>query len=1124
MKKNSFLKNDYDSKVFNEFILLKTFVIVIFATISSAAMPLDISGIRNIEERENAVIDYNKDEHRNMTVVQQQNRIAISGTVTDESGIPLPGVTIMVRGTTRGTTTDNNGNFELNSSIGTTLIFSFVGYESQELSVKENASRDLTIVLKEDVSQLSEVVVTGYTTEHRRNLSASVAQVDMEIFRENPSSSLLNLLSGQVTGMQAIVRGGVPGAAGGGLVIRGNTSLSADDGLAGISNPLFIMDGVPMSLQDIAGFDVSQNDFLASLNPNDIESINILKDAAATAIYGSRGANGVIIINTKRGTSGRSRLSGSISHAVTASPKKMEVYIGEAEREHKLNLYQKSLTSLFGEQAWVDVRNGLEVMGYMLPSVLTDKYNPAFNNAYDYQSMFYQPGLSQNYNLTFEGGREESSYRIGLDHYNETGVLVGYGFSRTTLNASLVNDINKKLRNDFLIRYSFMDRKGGFNSYMIALPTAPTELPSSLYYRTEDELSRFSGQLGDAYNKNNTHNLSFSEALRIRFNDNLSLNNQISLSLMFGSNDYFIPSTARPDGKAYGQSQSSKGTILNANSVLNYTKEFGIHSVVGLLGMEMNTDQSQYSWIAAEAGSSDYLKVIQGYQKENINAFSDMVKTNMLSYFGSAAYGLLRNRYKVETVLRKDASSRFGANNRWATFPSIKAHWVFSDEPFLKDVFENWMNFGKIRVSYGSAGSIASDPLLQYNSLISINNVGADLNNIHSNKMDVKTYGGKSLLVSDFNKVANRNLSWSKSNEINYGIDLELFNKRLLITGDIYSKYTSGLIYRSYLPSYVGFNSLESNLVDMISNGYEVNITSYLFPHNSDFQWSWTMNFANHKTVVAKLGNGGRDYIGGDYAFVVGRPAFQYYTYEYIGTLDSFDDLPVNPMNGQALQYLWADAGLALGLQGRIFPGMPLFTDANGDYQIDGANYGYDKKIIDNKSPEPKILGGLSTNIRYKNFSLRAHSSFAFGHYIFNTTLQQQLSNFDDQQRFFMLAAYKFDESKFWQKPGDGSYYPMMYISYSDGGSSRSFRRSSMFIEKGDYWSLDNVSLSYNLPGKIISYLKMNRANLYITVNNAFMWKKSQVLDPRTVSKTGYYNGNGYPISRNYIFGLQFQF
>lgn len=1120
-KINSNKVND-NTKNNNAYMLIICIITFCFSSISLSAMFFDSVDIRNTYESKTEIINHNDD--KNVNVAQQQNKVIISGTVMDESGTPLPGVTIIVRGTTMGTTTDNNGNFKLTSTIGTTLIFSFVGYESQELLVKEDVFTDLIIILKEDVSQLSEVVVTGYTTEHRRNISASVAQVDMKIFRDNPSSSLLNLLSGQVAGMQAIVRGGVPGAAGGGLAIRGNTSLSADDGLAGISNPLFIMDGVPMSLQDIAGFDVSQNDFLASLNPNDIESINILKDAAATAIYGSRGANGVIIINTKRGTSGRSRLSGSISHTVTASPKKMEVYIGEAEREQKLSLYQKSLTSLFGEQAWIDVRNGLEVMGYMLPSVLTDRYNPAFNNAYDYQALFYQSGLSQNYNLTFEGGREESSYRIGLDHYNETGVLVGYGFSRTTLNASLVNDINKNLRNDFLIRYSFMDRKGGFNSYMRALPTAPTELPSSLYSRTEDELDRLSGQLGDAYNKNNTHNLSFSEALRIRFNDNLSLNNQLSLSLMFGSNDYFIPSTARADGKAYGQSQSSKGTILNANSVLNYTKDFGPSSVVGLLGVEINTDCSQYSWIAAEGGSSDYLKVIQGYQKENINAFSDIVKTNMLSYFGSATYGLFRNRYKIEAVIRRDASSRFGANNRWATFPSIKTHWVFSDEPPLKDAFENWLDFGKLRISYGTAGSIASDPLLQYNSLVSINNVGSGLNNIYSNKMDVKTYGGKSLLVSDFNKVANRNLSWSKSSEINYGIDLELFDRRLLITGDLYSKYISGLIYRSELPPYVGFNSLESNLVDMISNGYEVNITSYLFPHNRDFQWSWTANFSRNKTVVAKLGNGGRDYISGDYAFVAGRPAFQYYTYEYLGTLDSFEDLPVNPMNGQAMSYLWADAGLALGLQGRIFPGMPLFTDANGDYQIDGADYGYDKKIIDNKSPEPKVLGGLSTNIRYKGFSLRAHSSFAFGHYIFNTTLQQQLSNFDDQQRFFMLAAYKFDESKFWQKPEDGSYYPMMYVSYSDGGSSRSFRRSSMFIEKGDYWSLDNVSLSYNLPDQITSFLKMNRANVYVTINNAFMWKESQVFDPRAVSKTGYYNGSGYPISRNYIFGVQFQF
>jgi len=203
---------------------------------------------------------------------------------------------------------------------------------------------------------------------------------------------------------------------------------------------------------------------------------------------------------------------------------------------------------------------------------------------------------------------------------------------------------------------------------------------------------------------------------------------------------------------------------------------------------------------------------------------------------------------------------------------------------------------------------------------------------------------------------------------------------------------------------------------------------------------------------------------------------------------------------------------------------MPLFTDVNGDYQIDAADYGNDKKIIPNKSPEPKIMGGLHTTIRYKNFSIRVQSSFQFGNYIFNTTLQEQLQRYDEVDKFFTTALYKTDASKFWTKPGDGAYYPMRYISYSDGGSVRAFRRSSMFLEKGDYWSIDNVTFSYNLPKKMLSKLKIRGLNVYGTGRNVFMWKASGVLDPRTVSKTGYYNGGGYPLSSSFIFGLQLQY
>ncbi len=1043
---------------------------------------------------------------------------SVTGVVKDSKGDPLVGVSVVQKGTIRGVVTDVNGVFNINVELGSTLKFSSVGYSNVELSAENN----MTVVMQ-DGEDIDEVVVMGYYTQNRRDISSSVAKIDMKALQGNPSTSITSMLSGQAPGLQTVVRSGVPGAGGGGIVIRGNTSLSSANGVEGLSNPLYIVDGVPISLQDLAGYDVSNNDYLSTLNPDDIQSIDILKDASATAIYGSRGANGVIIINTKRGTSGKPRLSGRISFGVVPIPSKMQVYIGEAERQGKLSLIEQTLTNLYGEEAWVDVRNGYEVMGYLLPSVLTDKYNPAFNNAYDYQKLFYQTGFMQDYSLSMDGGTEAGSYRIGLGYRNEKGSVSGYGLSRLTFNASLNTDINKVVKNELLFKYSFVDRKGGLGDYMKGLPTNPTQLPSSLFYRTPEEIQRLSGQLNDAHNTNNSNNVVMGEKVRINILKNLSWDNGFTANMFFNSNEYYIPSYVRDDNKTYGKSQTSNSYSLTGNSVLNYQLDIKDHQITALAGLELINEKQGYTLLQGEDGSSNYLQVIQGYQKENISGMSDKVVTNYFSYFGRIGYGFKDNRYYGEFVLRRDASSRFGKNKKWATFPSVKVHWAFSKEPWLQAI-SNWLNFGKIRISYGVTGAIADDPLLQYNSLNATNNIGAGINNIYGNKMDVKTYGGGIVVVPDFNKVSNKDLSWTSSQEINYGIDLEMFQNRLFINADLYSKYISGLVYDSALPPYLGYNSLKSNLVDMLVSGFEFGLTGYLFPRSSDFQWEWTVNFAKNESMIAKLGNGGRDYISNDYAFVVGRAAFQYYMAEYAGTLNSFDDLPVNPITGEALKYKSADAGLGRNLQGRIFPGMPLFTDVNGDFQIDGYEGGDDRKIIENKSPEPKIMGGLHTTLRYKGFSLRIQSSFAFGHYIFNTTLQEQLSKFDNTTAFYSDALYKLDENKFWRQPGDGSYYPMIYVAYSDGGSSRQFRRSSMFLEKGDYWNIDNVTLSYTLPEKLVSKLRMRNVNISVGVQDLFMWKKSGVLDPRRVSKLGYYNGEGYPISRNFTFGLQFQF
>lgn len=1048
--------------------------------------------------------------------------ITVTGRITDKAtNLPLEGASVGVKNSNTGSTVDAQGNYSIKTPATGTLIFSFLGYATQEVAIKSRTL--INIQLSKTDKDMDGVVVVGYKAVQRKDVSGAVSSIDVKDLQDIPSASIVNLLAGKAPGVQAVVRTGLPGGSGGGLVVRGNTSLSDASDVNGLSNPLYVVDGVPVSLSDLAGFDVSQNDFFATLNPDDIASIDILKDAAATAIYGSRGANGVVIIKTRRGRNMKTRFNVSSVLGVNFEPEKLKVFIGEAERQEKNRLYKESLKSLFGEQAWIDVRNGLEVEGYMLPAVLTDKYNPAFNNAYDYQTLFYQKGITNQVDLSMEGGNEKNAFRVGLGYYDEKGVLVGFGFKRFTANASLTSDISERIHNDISVRLTYLDRQGGQTDNLRSFPTSPTQLPSSLYYKTPDELALLSGKLGDTYNANKTYMVSLNESIRFKIAKGLTLDNQAAISSVFGKKDYFVPSTASANFLSYAESSSSSNITFNAHSILSYFKAFGDHEVTALAGTEVNIEHNSMNRLYGEGGSSDYIRVVQGFPKENIFGVSDIVKSNLLSYLANVSYGF-KDRYKVEGVIRRDGSSRFGANNKWTTFPSVKGSWTFTREPFMQNL-DNVINYGKLRISYGSSGTIDSDPLLQYNSLINITNIGAGIYDIYGNRIVVNTYGGGGVVIPDFNKIANRSLSWSKSTEVNYGLDLELFKSRIYINADLYSRYSSGLVYVSILSPEVGYTSIRSNLVDMISNGFEVGITGYLTPRNKDFQWDVTLNLARNKTTVAKLGNGGRDYINGNYAFVLNQPAFQYYTYEYLGPLQNVDDLPVNPATGEPMKYLWADAGLALNQQGKIFPGMPVFTDVNGDYQIDGGDYGYDKKIIQGKSPEPKIQGGFHTHIKFRNFNLRVQSSFALGHYIFNTSLQQMLSQYDDNTRFFTDALYDLSSSvKFWEKPGDNAFYPMRYISYSDGGSARSFRESSMFIEKGDYWSLDNITLSYSIPSGLIKKLGLRGMNVYSTVRNVVMWKASNVPDPRLITKTGYYNGQGYPINRSLSLGLNIQF
>lgn len=270
----------------------------------------------------------------------------------------------------------------------------------------------------------------------------------------------------------------------------------------------------------------------------------------------------------------------------------------------------------------------------------------------------------------------KNTFRVGLGYYDEKGILAGFGFQRATLNASLNTDVNEKVHNDLSIRLTYLNRNGGQNDILRSFPTSPTQLPSSLYYKTPEELGLLSGQLGDVYNVNKTYMAAINEALRIDLAEGLTWDNQAGVSANIGRKEYFIPSTAATNSLSYAESSASGSFTVNAHSVMSYFKNIGDHQFTGLAGVEINMDQYNMSHLNAEGGTSDYIQVVQGFSKENINGFSDNVKSNLLSYFGTLSYGY-KERYLIEGVLRRDGSSRFGENNKWATFPSVKAYWIF---------------------------------------------------------------------------------------------------------------------------------------------------------------------------------------------------------------------------------------------------------------------------------------------------------------------------------------------------------------------------------------------------------------------------------------------------------------
>lgn len=1021
--------------------------------------------------------------------------IGISGTVKDEQGLPLPAVTIMEKGTRQVVKTDASGNYKITlTSPRPVLVFSYVGFTKQERSIDGKATV-LNITLKEDATGLNEVVIIGYQSVTKKKNTAAISSISGKELENIPSASFDMILQGRLAGLNVQSVSGSPGSAST-VYVRGSTGISDTyDQAAILSSPLYVIDGVPQPTEQYSNINTGTGtNYLAGLNPNDIESLQVLRDASAAAIYGSRAANGVILITTKKGTGGAPKVIINGYSGLTLRPDLRPVALGSTERNQKLSVLNSQATYA----QLID-----------LPYLLTDSINPAFNGHTDWQDIFYQRGLVRNGDLSMSGGGNGGmTYRFSAGYYDEDGIIKATGFKRFSSRLNLVsNAMNERLTINPIISFTNMNKARGNGDETSVFPISAGSLPTSLLNLSEKRKAFYLGTYDEDLDKNITNQLSLNLNLNLKILPYLTLTSQTSYGYNTAKRDLNRPSALNSNLGNYSLSFQSAQENWMTSNYLNYTSSFGKHSLTVLAGQDIQYDKYQVTDARGDYGTSDQVKVVQGFLQDNIYAYSDYQAWGLLSYYTRLSYDF-DSRYIFSGSLRTDGSSRFGKNNRWGYFPSASVAWLLSEESFLKDN-EN-ISLLKVRASYGSTGNLPRDNYLQYN-VYRVNTAG------YAGNTSAASYNGVSATVPNFNNgVAQNDLTWEKSESWNIGTDIELYHGKYTISADIYNKETKGQLFSVQLPVTSGYNYANTNSVGIRNSGVELILNVSPLAKASKIDWKSNFNISYNKNRIMNLPNGGRDLVmSGDrfdksHILSVGSPINAFYLYRTMGVYRTINDVPVNPYNG-----------VLLGSPGAYGAGMFHLDDLNSDYKIDPFNSGINPDKLPVGDPNPKWTGGWNNTFSYKKFSLS---------FFINFTLNRDILNLYEADVLGQNAAGDFQSLAFntipdlskldiWRQDGDQAEYAKLDI-----GTYRYYYTSAQtfFLENGSYVRLKNIIGSYEFNSKRLAGIGINRLRVYGIIDNALTWKSSKKLpDPESVNQYGEYNGNGYPVPRKFTLGFE---
>ncbi|GAB4018619.1 TonB-dependent receptor [Spirosoma koreense] len=994
----------------------------------------------------------------------------ITGKITDETGKPLPGASVLVKSAKTGTISDQNGAYSIAADGNATLVVSSISFETQEIPVNNRSVIDVSMAPSNKT--LNEVVVVGYGTQSKRAITGAVASVGFNEFKDRSFSNVTQSLAGKIAGVNITQSQGAPGVSPI-IRIRGVSSITAG------TTPLFVVDGVPL-----------ENFNLNLINPQDIESVDVLKDASSAAIYGSRGANGVVLVTTKLGKVGKTNISAGYEYGIQTVTRKVPMMNAQQWIGYYIDAHNN---------AWVDLNpavnkasdpNSARPSTYRIPDDFIN--NPQqFGNGTDWQDVMFRVAPSHNAQLSVSGGTEKTQFLFSGAYLDQQAVLDENYYKRLALRTNIKHKVSDKFSLGMnLGATTIFDRTEGTQGKSDVISLAIQSDPIFPVYNENGNLGyRDPNSVWSKYIAYNDLNLWHPYSLtRFYHKQNKSFN---TLGTAFAEY-YVIPdlkfrtsisgnlfntrlNSYRVKNQGYGYSGllPAEGNVqtsymLNwlSENTLTYDKQFGDHSLNVLAGYSVQKQRDEFATVTSGSFPNDLVETLNaGVVTSGSSTASEWA---MISYLARAQYNF-QNKYFFTAAIRRDGSSRFGTDTRWGYFPSVSAGWMISDEPFMKDV--KFVSNLKLRASYGIAGNNQ------------IPNYGA------ISLLSSSNYVSGSSLASGLTiaNIANTNLKWERTGQLNIGLDLRMLNDRIGLSAEFYNSITRDMLLNVPVPDISGFSTQLTNIGRMQNRGIELNLNTKNM--TGKVVWTTDFNFSINRNKVLQLGPGNAPIIYTDYVVAVktevGQPISNFYGYKVDGVFKNQAAVDAAPHYSTTK------------------PGDPIIRDVNGDGKITPD----DRTTLGNFQPD--FTAGITNTISFKGFDLSFLFQGTYGGEIVNQNFRY-LGFWNNGRNMFASVDNRWRSEA---DPGDGTHFRATL-----GLTGLQDQFHSLWVEDASFTRLKNIRISYTLPTAITSKTPFRTARVYVNADNVYLWSKYTNYDPEntTYGASNYSSGsNGLNASGN---------